>query len=103
MSVEQISAKIPMIEEFMLSYHNIHYMLLCKEYNYYTIFEHDTGLTFPTCSSAVCEIISNLGDIYSIELTKEKDAIEFWIRPTEKEEPMVFYLFPYDVGVVYYG
>lgn len=103
MTMDQLSGKMSMIEDFMLSYHNLHYMLLCKEYNYYTIFEHDVGLTFPTFGAAVCEIISNLGDIYSIELTKEEDAIELWIRPTGEEEPMVFYLFPYDTGVVYYG
>ena len=82
---------------------NNHYMLLCKEYNYYTIFESDTMLNMPTFGAAVCEIISNIGDVFSIDATEDGAAIEIWIKPDEQESVFVFYLFPYDAGVVYYG
>ena len=82
---------------------NNHYMLLCKEYNYYTIFESDTMLNMPTFGAAGCEIISNIGDVFSIDATDDGAAVEIWIKPDEQEGAFVFYLFPYDAGVVYYG
>ena len=79
---------------------NKHYMLLCKEYSYYTIFEEERIIMNKPFSDTVIEIITTLGDIYSIEPTENNDAIEIWIKPDEEEMPMVFYLFPYDTGVV---
>ena len=78
-------------------------MLLCNEYKYYTIFESDRMTNIPDFGSAVCEIISNLGKVMSVEFTAEQDAIEIWIIPEGEEVPLAFYLFPYDAGVVYYG
>lgn len=79
---------------------DIHFMLLCKDYNYYTIFEagNDPITTF---SAMISTIIAELGEVYSIE--KLENAVEIWIKPTDEEQPYVFYLFPYDKGVVYYG
>ena len=77
-------------------------MLLCRDFNYYTIFNYDSMLSFPDFSSAVCTIITELGDVYSIDLL-EDGAMEIWIKPTGEESPYAFYLFPYDAGVVYYG
>ena len=77
-------------------------MLLSKEYNYYTIFESDLMLSMPDFASAVATIIHELGYVYSIELLND-GAVEIWIKPFEEDLPMVFYLFPYDRGVVYYG
>ena len=82
---------------------NKHYMLLCKEYGYYTIFEEEQIIMNMPFSDTVIEIITELGDIYSIEPTESSDAIEIWIKPDEEEIPMVFYLFPYDAGVVKFG
>lgn len=98
---EQIYQKGQIIENMHNANQNIHYMLLCKEYNYYTIFEANTDPII-TFKSAVCDIINELGDVYSIEY-KDEAAIELWIKPLGEEEPLVFYLFPYDQGVVYYG
>lgn len=103
MTTSDIARKMIVIEDLHKASMNIHYMLLCKEYNYYTIFESDSMLNMPTLGAAVCEIISNIGDVYSIGPTENKDAIEIWIKPEGKEDAMAFYLFPYDAGVVYYG
>jgi hypothetical protein len=77
-------------------------MLLCKDYNYYTIFSYSLMPSFQTFGEAVCTIISELGSVYSIEQL-EDGAIEIWIKPNGEESPYAFYLFPYDAGVVYYG
>lgn len=79
---------------------NKHYMLLCNEYNYYTIFEEERIVMNKPFSDTVIEIITELGEVYSIETTESNDAIEIWIKIAEEETPMVFYLFPYDTGVV---
>ena len=77
-------------------------MLLCKDYGYYTIFKR-LPENLPSFSDTVVEIISEIGEVKSIEFTEKQDAIEIWIQPTGEEEAYVFYLFPYDAGVVYYG
>lgn len=78
-----------------------HFMLLCRDYNYYTLFEEKekTNVSF---GSVVLEIIKDIGPIYSIEIN-EDDVIEIWIKPVGEESPLAFYLFPYENGVVYYG
>ena len=99
----EIAVRMDVIHKLHNENMNNHYMLLCKEYNYYTIFESDTMLNIPTFGAAVCEIISNIGDVFSIDATEDGTAIEIWIKPDEQESAFVFYLFPYDAGVVYYG
>lgn len=99
----EIAVRMDVIHKLHNDSMNNHYMLLCKEYNYYTIFESDTMLNMPTFGAAVCEIISNIGDVFSIDATDDGAAIEIWIKPDEQESAFVFYLFPYDAGVVYYG
>ena len=101
LTISEILDKAQIIEDMHNTVRNIHYMLLCKEYNYYTIFEADDN-PIVTLKVAVCDILEELGDIYSIE-DKGDGAIELWIKPFNKEEPFVFYFFPYDKGVVYYG
>ena len=75
---------------------------LILQYNYYTIFEWTEFPPFIKFADAIIEIISDLGDVYSIEQLID-GAIEIWIKPIEEETPYAFYLFPYDAGVVYYG
>lgn len=101
LTLDKLFDKAQIIENLYNSTHNVHYMLLCKEYNYYTIFEADNN-PIVTFKAAVCDIINELGYVYSIEC-KDEVAVELWIKPLDKEEPLVFYLFPYDQGVVYYG
>lgn len=102
MNMAEIGDKMELIETYYDRTSANHHMLLCKEYNYYTIFENDTMISLPTFSGALCNIITELGKVYSMDL-KEDGAMEIWIKPEGEELPMAFYLFPYDVGVVYYG
>ena len=98
---EQIFEKKDLIEKYRHNTKNIFHMLLCRDYKYYTIFVEKENDEFHNLSDAVLTIALELGDVYSIEETKN-GAIEIWIKPTGEEEPYVFYLFPYDAGVVYY-
>lgn len=98
---EQIFEKKDLIKKYRDNTNNIFHMLLCRDYNYYTIFVKKENDEFHNLSDAVLTIVFELGDVYSIEET-EDGAIEIWIKPTGEEEPYVFYLFPYDAGVVYY-
>ena len=96
LDLNEIGEKMSLFKDFYNKTDNKHYMLLCKEYNYYTIFECDSMLNMPTFGAAISEVISNVGEVYSIEATENKDAVEIWIKPEGEETPLVFYLFPYD-------
>ena len=102
LTTNEVSMKMGLINEYYQKANNTYHMLLCRDFNYYTIFNYDGMLTFPDFAGAVCSIITELGDVYSIELL-EDGAMEIWIKPTGEESPYAFYLFPYDAGVVYYG
>ena len=102
LTTNEVSMKMSLINEYYQKANNTYHMLLCRDFNYYTIFSYDSMLTFPDFAGAVCTIITELGDVYSIELL-EDGAMEIWIKPTGEESPYAFYLFPYDAGVVYYG
>ena len=102
MTPQQVSAKMEDIIRYFHKSDNAYHMLLCRDFNYYTIFAPDSMLSIPDFASAVCTIITELGEVYSIELL-EDGAMEIWIKPNGEESPYAFYLFPYDAGVVYYG
>lgn len=102
LSISEINATREMIINYYNNSGNIYHMLLCRDYNYYTIFTHDHMKTFPDFSGAIATIITELGDVYSIE-EADGGALEIWIKPDGEEMPYAFYLFPYDAGVVYYG
>lgn len=97
----EIFGKAQSIRDLRHNSKNKHYMLLCRDYNYYTIFVEKENDEFYNLSDAVLTVAFELGEVYSIEKT-EDGAIEFWIKPEGEEEPYAFYLFPYDAGVVYY-
>ena len=102
LTMNEVSMKMGLINEYYQNANNTYHMLLCRDFNYYTIFNYDSMLTLPDFTTAVCTIITELGDVYSIELL-EDGVMEIWIKPTGEESPYAFYLFPYDAGVVYYG
>ena len=101
MTLDEIIDKLSLVKEYYHKSENSFHMLLCKDYNYYTIFALDDNVILDFMT-VVYDIIVNLGAVYSIENT-EDGAIEIWIKPEGEEMPYAFYLFPYDAGVVYYG
>ena len=87
-------------------------LLYGREINYFTLFVKDENCELESLDIGVIECLNNIGTIYSIEYTKEKDAIEIWIEvetetntDTEENEKLItcMYLFPYDTGIVKIG
>jgi hypothetical protein len=80
------------------------YMLLCREINYYTVFQHRKPIRaeFDTLGNAVIYILLESDwTIHSDEIEEDSDHCEIWA--TNKEDTFAFMLFPYDEGVVTYG
>lgn len=97
----KIQQKTQMLNTFFNDTRNTFYMLLCKEYNYYTLFVKEKNGTNKNFGKIVVEILQEFnGEIYAID--KVDSAVEIWIKPQNETEPYVFYLFGYDRGVVYY-
>ena len=77
-------------------------MLLNNELHYYTVFM--VGLFNPPKENGpvqreITTCLFKIGDIKSVELTEDKKAIEIWVTGDDNTSH-VFYLFPYDAGVI---
>lgn len=101
LTYNELFDKMAIIADYYDNSNNDFHMLLCREYNYYTIF-NKKKMAEHGFAKTVHDIITDIGGIYSIEPTAD-GAVEIWIRPIDKETPLVFYLFPYDAGVVDYN
>lgn len=98
---EQIADKGRKALERYYNYQVGHYMLLCKDRSYYTVFEWSEFETTGFIDS-VLEIVCDLGHIR--DMGQNDDGVfEIWVTPFEEEETYAFFLFPYDLGVVYYA
>jgi hypothetical protein len=75
-------------------------MLLCRERYDFTLFNllNKNDLSLASGIKELKECLENRGAIISIDLTENKDAYEIWIKIDD--EPFVYYLFPYDLGVI---
>jgi len=70
-------------------------MMLCHEQRDYTIFHLGNS---KIAAKEVIECCKNRGEIYGIDLTENKDAIEIWIEI--ENEMYCYYLFGYDAAVI---
>ena len=107
---KQIIAQMPALDEEGIEYSlmtimayikntkNQFYMLLCKDINYYTIFNISTAITEPYACEEVIACAREWGVIKSVEIT-DNNAVEIWVQD-EDNEARVMYLFPYDAGVI---
>ena len=57
LSISEINAKREMIINYYNKSGNIYHMLLCRDYNYYTIFAHDHMKTFPDFSCSIKRLV----------------------------------------------
>lgn len=76
-----------------------YWMLLCHERRDYTIFNI---IACEDVKDIECEFrptLQNRGIVLSIEKQPD-ESWEIWIRDIETEENFVYYLFPYDNGVI---
>ena len=78
-----------------------HYMLLCRDINYYSIFEPnvDFSHTLNSFGAEVIACVQNVGTLISIEQIGR--MFEIWIK-TETEETYCMYLFEADEFIVPY-
>ena len=86
-----------LLNEFIVSKNNKYYMLLSHEFRYYTLFVRN-GASEQPIELAVGDCLHNWV-VKSIELTNNNDAIEIWAEVPEVGT-IVFYFFPYDLGVI---
>ena len=96
-----LNSKKEIIKNFLRNTKDNYYMLLCHEQRDYTIFRIDTledNKYNEMISILIDECLKNRGIIKSIELTKDKQAIEIWLMI--EEEAFVYYLFPYGEAVI---
>lgn len=78
-----------------------YYMMLNRDYNYYTLFNYDKTNNIPEdkFEEAVMDCILNQGSIKNIGFEKGTNKLEYWVK-TDENNCSVGYLFPYDEGVV---
>jgi hypothetical protein len=97
-SLEDFTDAEVTIEQYKTLTGNEYYMLYGKDISYFTLFRIFPDGEFDALGQAVIECLSNVGEIKSIDLTENKDAIEIWVKTNE--QVTCLYLFAYDNGVV---
>ena len=100
LDADAIAEKFNLINEFADNTKNNFHMLYGREINYFTVFAKHENWELETLALAVMECLGNIGTIYSIELTAEKDAVEIWVKENAQDLLTCMYLFPYDGGIV---
>ncbi len=90
------------IKTYFRNVDNKYFMLLCKERSDYTIFAFNdkNEVVMQKAMQDIKECFDNRGKLISVE-PAEGNALEIWLRVDD--ESFVYYLFPYDVGVIEEG
>lgn len=89
------------VRDFVSSWGHKYYMLLCRELNYYTLFNINLKDADETVEDVLFECAEVIGDIKSVEAVDDNCAVEIWV--TNDNDTYVMYFFPYDNGVVVCG
>lgn len=97
LTTKQLAKKLKEIGKFIKQSSNQYFMLLNRETANYTLFNLENKSRMIFILKELQECLENRGDVVSIDLTESKDAFEIWIRD---EEDIVYYFFPYDLGVI---
>lgn len=100
LDADALTEKFELINTFATNTKNDFYMLYGREINYFTVFTKHEKWELETLALAVTECLANIGSVYSIELTAEKDAVEIWVKDIHQDLLTCMYLFPYDGGIV---
>lgn len=103
MTKEQIFSYESKIRDWFLDTSDYYFMLLSNKYNYYTLFAHRDNYPLDF-ERVVLDTVAEFAKVYSISLDKEQNGWEIWACLNEEDKaPEVFYLFPYEAGVIHYG
>jgi hypothetical protein len=99
----EIKDKLREVKTFLNDNKDKFFMLLCREKYDFTLFDfyNKTDIALKTATTDLQECLENRGTIISIDLTENKDAYEIWLKIDD--EAFVYYLFPYDLGVIEEG
>ena len=102
--LEDLTDSHSIIKHFFEAEENAeHFLLLCKEISYYTIFKQvDYGYDFKTLSEAVITCAQDIGEIVDINYTEEQGNVEIWVR-TPKNEDLCMLLFNCESFIVTFG
>lgn len=99
---QELAEKLSMIKQFCLDTKNKYFMLLNREKYDFTLFNLENKCDDFEINrifyDELRECLQNRGKLLSIDLTEGKDACEIWI--VTDDEAFVYYLFPYDNGVI---
>lgn len=98
MSKKMINEKKKIIKNFCDETNNKFYMLLCRDINYFTLFNRiDNSAELESISDLVIECAKGVGEIKSIDLSD--GGIEIWVDQPFENSTYAMYFFPYDGGV----
>lgn len=75
-----------------------YYMLMCKEISYFTVF-HFNNMNYMAGMQELEATLKGRGTIVDIVYVHSEDAYECWVRD-DNGEVFMYYLFPYDWGIV---
>lgn len=87
------------IKEFINTSNDTYFMLLSNDKHYYTIFHRIANASlnsYPEVENEIIECLQSQGSIKAIEC--EDNKIECWV--SDDTNAYVYYLFPYDKGVI---
>jgi hypothetical protein len=95
-----LNKRLREIKQFFLAQNDKYFMLLNRETYNFTLFNlgNKDDITIKRIMEGLKECLNNRGNVISIDLTETKDAFEIWI--SADSEALVYYLFPYDTGVI---
>lgn len=100
--MEGIDKQKEILANFYTGFADKHFMLLCRELNYFTLFEWEPEAeNADKFENLVLECVHDIGIIHDMQYVNDSTAVEIWVM-TPAEEMVCMYLFPYDAGVVYY-
>ena len=66
-----------------------HFMLLCKDINYYTIFNYTKREE--SIVSAFLDCVKNVGEVLNIELNTTNNTPEVWVRTPDGDNLCMYY------------
>lgn len=103
LSNKKFQKKMKEIENFFLSNPDKYFMLLNRETYNFTLFnlgnKNETAILLTITDLEEC--LNNRGKVVSLEMDSMNNY-EIWIV-NEDNEALVYYLFPYDLGVIEHG
>lgn len=91
--------KLKKIGKYIQESSDKYFMLLNRETANYTLFNLENKNRIDFIISELKECLLNRGRVVSIDKTEDDYAYEIWVRDEEQED-IVYYFFPYDLGVI---